>query len=229
MSGFFAVKRGITSHPMFKQQPERALVWLWLLDNACWKDTPHDINGNIVTVRRGQVCASERRIAQECGVGYQVVRTFLKRLKAEHMINAEVTHGRNIITLCNYEKYQSPQRKPNAGGNAALTHDQRIKEQDNNIPVGAAPADPSKIIFSQGLALLTSAGKSEGAARGLLGRWKRDHGDGAVIEALGRAQREGAIDPVSFIEGCFRFSKTRSEADRYGIDPATGARMKVIK
>jgi hypothetical protein len=229
MSGFFAVKRGITSHPVFVGHPERMMIWIWLLDNACWKDTPHDVNGKTVTVQRGQVCASERRIAQECGVGYQVVRTFLKRLKAEHMINADVTQGRNVITLCNYEKYQTPQRKPNAGGNAELTHDQRIKEQVNNIPVGTGPADPSKIIFNQGLQLLTLAGKSEGAARGILGKWRKLHGEAALIEALGRAQREGAIDPVSFIEGCFKFSRKRQTASNQITDPATGLVLEAVR
>ena len=132
MSGWFKVKRGITQHPIFKGHPERIAIWLWLMDNACWKDTPHDVSGKSVMVRRGAVCASERRIAKEVGVGYQVVRTFLARLKAEHMINADATHGRNIITLCNYDKYQAREEFANAGGNAALTHDQRTKEEVKN-------------------------------------------------------------------------------------------------
>lgn len=131
MSGWFAVKRGITSHPIFKGHHERLAIWLWLLDNAVWQDTPHDIKGHTVIVKRGSVCASERRIADEVGVGYQVVRTFLARLKADHMINAEVTHGRSIITLCNYEKYQSAKPSDNAQSNATLTQRQRTKEQGN--------------------------------------------------------------------------------------------------
>lgn len=136
-TGWFSVKRGITQHPLFKGNPERLAIWIWLIDNAVWQDTEHDIKGKTITVRRGQVAASERRIAEECGVGYQVVRTFLARLKAEQMINAEVTQGRNVITLCNYERYQSSKNQDNAEGNATLTQRQRTKEQDNNsVPNG---------------------------------------------------------------------------------------------
>ena len=71
MRGWFAVKHGITSHPIFRGQLARLAIWIWLLDNACWEDTPHDINGKTVVIPRGAVCASERRIAQEVGVGYQ--------------------------------------------------------------------------------------------------------------------------------------------------------------
>lgn len=128
MSGWFSVKRGITAHPIFKGNPERLAIWVWLLDNAAWQDTEHDINGKMVRIRRGSVAASERRIAAEVGVGYQVVRTFIARLKAEHMINAEVTHGRNVITLCNWAKYQSSAGADNAPSNARATHEQRTKE-----------------------------------------------------------------------------------------------------
>jgi len=64
--------------------------------------------------------------------------------------------------------------------------------------------DPVKAMFDAGIRLLASAGIAEPKARALLGKWKRDHGEIAVMAALGKAQREGAIDPVSFIQGCFR-------------------------
>ena len=133
MSGWFGVKRGITSHHIFKGKPERLAVWVWLMDNAVWKDTKHDVNGKTVTIKRGSICASERRIASEVGVGYQVVRTAIKRFKSEHMVNTDLTHGKSVLTLCNYEKYQDPKNPINA----AVTQQQRStnaqKKQGNNI------------------------------------------------------------------------------------------------
>lgn len=215
MSGWFSVKRGITSHPIFKGRPERLAIWIWLIDNAVWKDTPHDVSGKTIMVRRGSVCASERRIAAEAGVGYQVVRTFLARLKAEHMINATVTHGRNVITLCNYEKYQSSKPSDNAQDNAGLTQRQRTKEQGNNLSdtyvSGEADFDPVKVMFDSGIALLGQSGVPASSARSVIGKWRAAHGVEAVIAALGRAKREGAIEPVAFIEGCFRRRKSQDE------------------
>jgi len=217
MSGWFAVKSGITQHPIFKGHPERLAIWIWLIDNAVWKDTPHDVKGKSVTIKRGAVCVSERRLAQEVGVGYQIVRTFLARLQTEHMINAEVTHGRTVITLCNYDKYQSPQRAANASVNATLTQRQRTKEQENTsvTNVTADFADPAKVAFDSGIALLGRSGTTAAKARQIVGMWRRDHGDEALIAALGRAQRESAIDPVAFINGIFRQRKS-SDADMFG-------------
>lgn len=134
MSGWFSCKRGITSHPLFKGHPERLAIWIWLLDNVAWKDTKTDVNGKTVDVPRGSVSASERRIADETGVGYQVVRTFMARLQTEHMVNARLTHGRKLFSLVNWDRYQRPELVPNAGSNAGPTQDQRTKEtreQDN--------------------------------------------------------------------------------------------------
>jgi len=64
--------------------------------------------------------------------------------------------------------------------------------------------DPEKVMFDQGIALLGEGSVPEGRARPIIGRWKRDYGAEAVIVALGKAKREGAIDPVSFIEGCLK-------------------------
>lgn len=79
-----------------------------------------------------------------------------------------------------------------------------------------APPDPEKVMFDSGRVLLMAAGKSRDAAGKLLGKWKGEHGAGAVIEALGKAQREGAIDPVSFIEGCLRFRAKSRDAPKIG-------------
>lgn len=73
--------------------------------------------------------------------------------------------------------------------------------------------DPLKVMFDSGIALLGAAGIAEGKARPLLGKWRAAHGAEAVIAALGTAQREGAIDPVSFIEGVLRNGQ-RNRHDR---------------
>jgi hypothetical protein len=181
MSGFYLVTRGITSHHLFKGNPQRLAVWLWLLDNAAWKPTTHDVKGHTIEVPRGAVCASERHIADECGVGYQVVRTALKRFQSERMINATVTHGKTVITLCNYDKHQSPERVDNAEGNATLTQHQRnpnaqkkqgnkeTREEPNGSSMRATrlppdwqlPREWAEWAFSQGMDELSSRREGE--------------------------------------------------------------------
>jgi uncharacterized protein YdaU (DUF1376 family) len=87
----------------------------------------------------------------------------------------------------------SPKKNSDPNGSGAIAPD--------------APPDPDKVMFDAGRRLLTAAGVSVPEAGRMLGKWRRDHGAEAVITALGKAQREGAIDPKSFIEGCLRNGK----------------------
>lgn len=88
---------------------------------------------------------------------------------------------------------------------------------DSNIPFSeengraATIPDPAKIMFDAGIALLTSAGTPERQARNWLGRARQKHGAETVIAAIGKAKREGAIEPIGFMEGCFK-SRTRQGA-----------------
>lgn len=76
--------------------------------------------------------------------------------------------------------------------------------------------DPARQVFDAGIALLLRAGVDADRARGLLGKWRRDHGDAVLIAALGRAEREGAVEPVAFIEGVLRKVGRARDCTRFG-------------
>ena len=62
------------------------------------------------------------------------------------------------------------------------------------------PADLKTELFGPCLAWLASqSGKPEGQLRPLIGKWLRDWGDGAVLEAFVAAQRESPVEPVGWI------------------------------
>lgn len=207
MSGWIAIKRGLTQHPIFHKRPDRVYVWLWLLETAAYKDTRQDAGGRPVDVRRGQVLTSLRQISEATGVGIKAIRILINLLKSENAIRNDLGTGRMLITICNYEKYQSA----DGGEGTARAQRGHTKETREQIPTtsGAdAPTDPVKVLFDAGIRILGASGIDGKRARQMIGKWRSAHGDEATIAALGRAQREGAIDPISFVEGCFRFSET---------------------
>ncbi len=80
------------------------------------------------------------------------------------------------------------------------------REQSSVSSLHSDTGDPplSEIIFGQGLKFLCKSGVLEKSARSILGKWRKVHGDERLLAALGKAQREGALDPVAFCEGVFR-------------------------
>lgn len=66
---------------------------------------------------------------------------------------------------------------------------------------GAAPsaAEFCKVVFGAGTALLVSAGKSEKAARSLIGRWRGSCGDAELLMLIRQSETEAHSDPVAWL------------------------------
>ncbi len=119
---------------------------------------------------------------------------------------------------------KEPEDKPgnNQGGysrdtqnepSATLTVNQepRTREDHDSVPNGTDKSPEvsfTTLIFGKGLSWLKeNSGKSEPDCRSLLGKWRKQLGDEGLLTALGRAQREGALQPVSWMEATIRAQK----------------------
>lgn len=204
MTGWICSYRKIWDHPVFQGNAERVGVWTWMLHTAAWKPTRFRVAGKVITLERGQLCASQRHICEATGITHQRLRTFLADLQDEGAITQDTTQGRTVFSIVKYEDYQD-KTPPEI---QRTTHEQHTKEQINNtfLTEGrASPPDPAKAIFDTGKAILIATGKPSGQAGAIVGRWRKDFGDdAALIAAISECQRVGAIDPVSFIGGCLK-------------------------
>lgn len=102
-------------HPLFRQNAMNYGAWMFLIGMAAWKETRFDVQGKTVTLKRGQLCASERHLAKTFGASRSWVTRFLDRLKTEQMIEISNEAGKNILTICNYSKYQDIVQKTDLG------------------------------------------------------------------------------------------------------------------
>jgi hypothetical protein len=135
VTGFITMQRAVFDHPLFQGDSSRLGAWLWLVGKACWKPTPFNIQGKTITLDRGQLCVSIRSLASEWGWSKSAVDRFITRLKTETMIEAEAGHGRLVITICNYSKYQDREESQRDTGGTqtgtAAGQQRDIKEQGN--------------------------------------------------------------------------------------------------
>ena len=213
MSGFITLRRKVRQHPLFAGDPAKLGAWTWLLLTACWKDAPYDVNGKTITLQRGQLCVSLRQLASEWNWSKSAVDRFITRLETETMVTREAGHGKLVLTICNYDKYQD-QRDTlrDSSGTATGTragHERDTKEQGNKvIPLsndnGAEFSDQQ--FWANARAYL-------GASRGsLIGKWCRDYGQAATARAITEAQLNRAADPIPYIERTLRRGKSDAEA-----------------
>jgi len=116
--GYIAVARGLLKHPVVgATKPYSDLAaWLWLLFEATWK--PHRVavkNGQtreVVALERGQLTYSRSYLAEAWGWSEKRVRTYLGRLEKDGQIERQTGRLQTVITICNYDVYQTPSGEP---------------------------------------------------------------------------------------------------------------------
>lgn len=125
MSNTFNVSRSIWTDPQFPNEPfTKREAWLWLISEASWKDRDYRIGNHVVSLKRGQLAASHRGLAQIWRWEKTKVIRFLELLTQDKNIAADTAPGVTVITICNYESYQSAP-KSIAPANAPETHQHR--------------------------------------------------------------------------------------------------------
>lgn len=107
MSGTVNIARSLFHDAAFKDQPftERE-AFMWMVMEASWKDREKRIDNKVVSLKRGQLAASIRFMAEAWSWEKSTVDRFLKRLKNRDMIGTDSGTGVNVITICKYSEYQ---------------------------------------------------------------------------------------------------------------------------
>lgn len=145
MIGYYKMYRGWMDNPVFGNEPySRAQAWEWLIGNAAWCDQQATVGFSSVDVRRGQLCRSIRDLAGEWRWEPTRVARFLRRLSCEKMIATGTATGINVITICNYGIYQSPETTTDTlcatatlqqrYSNATLLKELKEGEESNTLP-----------------------------------------------------------------------------------------------
>ncbi|MCK1445408.1 hypothetical protein IVB43_23775 [Bradyrhizobium sp. 48] len=216
--GVFAFDRGIWDHPSFANEPltERE-AWAWLIGEASFKARTKRIGSVVLELKRGQVAASLRFMADKWQWSEPRVRRFLKRLKTDAMIDASTDAGITVITICNYDKYQKVSLPRDAAidapSDAAATQQRRKVESTESTegsselrsapPPAIAPVytDSRHELWGEGVPILVSMGVAEKQSRTMIGTWLKATKDDAqaVLGAIQRARDNRIHNPIPWI------------------------------
>lgn len=200
---------------------------------------------DLIYDRAGPIPDDARWLSGVCGVSMRRWNSIRARLVSLGKLIAEDGHlinSRARFEIVSAEKFARNQAEAGAkGGRKRAENDAKVKEnsdvgqaslkltralnetiEDDRIPVDKSTGviDPAKVMFDAGRALLSEAGVPASKQGALLGKWRRDNGDEALIAAIGKAKREGAVDPISFIEGCFRARRVNGGTSLHDTAPA---------
>ena len=115
--GYIKLHRKIQDSWIWGRRDEWKIAWLWMLMQANWKSDWSDKAGRNIYLRAGEMVAARvylLKALQKLNANYwteSAVRNFIKQLKKHGMIRTHNDQGLTIISICNYESYNSENSK----------------------------------------------------------------------------------------------------------------------
>lgn len=139
--GYIKLWRKIQDNPLYKEKRRfnRSEAWIDLLLMVNHKRNEIIVDFKRVPIERGQVFTSQLGLSKKWGWGIASVNRFLKLLKNEKQIFYKGESKYTIISILNWDKYQSeaetkrkaerkPERKPNGNHSETNNNDKNDKK-----------------------------------------------------------------------------------------------------
>ncbi|PAI98102.1 DNA replication protein DnaD [Staphylococcus aureus] len=111
MTGWISIDRSIQNHWLFKEKRtfSKFEAWIYLLMEANHSKAKVPIGNQIVTVERGQRLTSILTLSDLFNWSRFKVKTFLDLLESDGMLEVKTTSKYTLVTIVNYDFYQSEQ------------------------------------------------------------------------------------------------------------------------
>ncbi|HCW8065045.1 TPA: DnaD domain-containing protein [Staphylococcus aureus] len=111
MTGWISIDRSIQNHWLFKEKRtfSKFEAWIYLLMEANHSKAKVPIGNQIVTVERGQRLTSILTLSDLFNWSRFKVKTFLDLLESDGMLEVKTTSKYTLITIVNYDFFQSEQ------------------------------------------------------------------------------------------------------------------------
>lgn len=115
MFGWIALYRAIMEHWIWNTSPQRLKRWIYILFCVAWQEKVVGFGDKEVTLKRGQMVTSVRRLMGMWNTNSTTVRNTLDSFVEHGMIEVRTEPKMTIITVLNYEKYQQGFPPPSLG------------------------------------------------------------------------------------------------------------------
>lgn len=113
MSGWIKLQRDIMDH-WIAQDAEYLSVWIRMLSEANFESRTLMFNGQVISVGRGQLIFGLKTYSEKTKMTEMRLRTLLSLLEKNQMINRVKNSKYSLISIVNYDKYQSDNRHVSA-------------------------------------------------------------------------------------------------------------------
>jgi len=138
--GFILINRNLINSDVFASQ-KLLKIWIWCLCKANYKNRSVPLKTGkgeqIVSVKRSQFIFGRFKAEEELFIDGSTIYKSMQKLKDMEMIKIDSNNQYSIITICNYDKYQTPKNNKvtskEQGSNSEVTAKSQVSNTDNKV------------------------------------------------------------------------------------------------
>ncbi len=131
-NGYIKLWRKIKDNP-YCRDPDYLAVWVWCLVRATHRPISTLFQGERLTLKPGQFITSRRSLSEISGVQESKIERILKRLKSEQQIEQQKSNRSRLITILNWDQYQSSEQQIEQPLNSQRTTDEQPVNTNKNV------------------------------------------------------------------------------------------------
>lgn len=106
--GFIAIFRQLQDHDLWKEKPfDKRSAWIDIILSAQFHDSSIEIGGNTIDIKRGSWFVSITTLENRWGWSRNKVRNYIRYLERDGMLTTKRYTKGYVLTVVNYEKFQS--------------------------------------------------------------------------------------------------------------------------
>ncbi len=127
--------RKIWGNPFLCSSPNLFIVWMYILDHAVWEPKKVRFGGKTITLSPGQLTVGSGQISKITNIPSSTIRRIVNSLKNERLIEQQKDNKCSLITVINWDLYQSNEQQNDqrvSGRRAASERQVSTKEEYKN-------------------------------------------------------------------------------------------------
>ena len=120
--GWTKLYRAQFTHWISKKPFCDGYAWTYLYNQANHKKGMVNLRNEYIEVKRGQFITSKKKLIKFFGWTRRHLENFLTALEKDQMLTYRMTHRFTVITIVNYEVFQSDNTKDDTQNDRQMTH-----------------------------------------------------------------------------------------------------------
>lgn len=131
MNGFIKLYRKVLDNPIVCKDGDHLAVWVYLLLDATHAERYALFGGRKILLQPGQTVTGRKAISKALHVSESKIQRIIKLFETEHQIEQQTSTRNRLITVVNWQEYQSSEQPIEQQVNNKRTTSEHIQECNN--------------------------------------------------------------------------------------------------